>query len=109
MTADDGSASAALVIRPGDGSPGTTIPITPGSTYQPFQKLVDKDNAPVQPILPRIVSSMSRSKAIRTPGAVVAILNATHIGYRDCSAGLQNGGQRCRNTYRIFGVTGGQK
>ena len=109
VTADDGSASAALVIRPGDGSSGTTIPITPGSTYQPFQKLVDKDNAPVQPILPRIVSSMSRSKAIRTPGAVVAILNATHIGYRDCSVGLQNGGHRCRNTYRIFGVTGGQK
>jgi len=109
VTADDGSASAALVIRPGDDSPGTTIPIAPGSTYQRSQRLTDKDNAPTQPILPRDVSSTSRSKAIRTPGAVTAILNATDIGYRDCSVRPQNGGQRCRDTYRIFGVTGGQK
>ena len=109
VTADDGSASAALVIRPGDDSPGTTIPIAPGSTYQRSQRLTDKGNAPTQPILPRDVSSTSRSKAIRTPGAVTAILNATDIGYRDCSVRPQNGGQRCRDTYRIFGVTGGQK
>ena len=109
VTADDGSASAALVIRPGDDSPGTTIPIAPGSTYQRSQRLTDKDNAPTQPILPRDVNSTRRSKAIRTPGAVTATLNATDIGYRDCSVGPQNGGQRCRDTYRIFGVTGGQK
>jgi len=109
VPADDGSASAALVIQPGDGSSGTTIPIAPGSTYQRSQRLTNKDNAPTQPILPRDVSSTSRSKAIRTPGAVTAILKATDIGYRDCSVRPQNGGQRCRDTYRIFGVTGGQE
>ena len=109
VTADDGSVSAALVIRAGDGSPGTTIPIAPGSTYHPYKKLADKDNTPVQPLTPQVTKSESRVWAVRTPGAVIAILNATDIGYRDCSVGPQNGGQRCRDTYRIFGVTGGQK
>ena len=109
VLADDGSSSAALAIQPGDGSSGTTIPITPGSTYQPTQRLTNKDNAPTQPILTRGVSPTSRSKAIRTPGAVIAILKATDIGYRHCSVGPQNNRQRCRSTYRIFGVAGGQE
>ena len=109
VPADDGSSSAALAIQPGDGSSGTTIPIAPGSTYQPTQRLTNKDNAPTQPILTRGVSPTSRSQAIRTPGAVIAILKTTDIGYRDCSVGPQNNSQRCRSTYRIFGVTGGQE
>ena len=109
VPADDGSTSAALVIRPGDGSSGTTIPITPGSTYQPSQRLTDTENAPAQPLTPRDVSSSSRSKAIRTPGAVIAILNATDKLYTSC--GVDSGGndQTCRSTYRIFGIVGGQK
>ena len=109
VPADDGSSSAALAIQPGDGSSGTTIPIAPGSTYQPTQRLTNKDNAPTQPILTRGVSPTSRSQAIRTPGAVIAILKTTDIGYRDSSVGPQNNSQRCRSTYRIFGVTGGQE
>ncbi|EGV12689.1 conserved domain protein [Actinomyces sp. oral taxon 175 str. F0384] len=109
VTADDGSASAALVIRPGDGSPGTTIPITPGSTYQSSQKLTDTKNAPAQPLSPRDVSSASRVKAVRTPGAVVAILNATDTLYTSCGVDSDHQDQICRSTYRIFGVTGGQK
>ena len=109
VPADDGSASAALVIRPGDGSSGTTIPITPGSTYQPSQRLTDTENAPAQPLTSRDVSSTSRSKAIRTPGAVIAILNATDKLRTSC--GVDSGGndQTCRSTYRIFGIVGGQK
>ena len=107
--ADDGSSSAALVIRPGDDSSGTTIPIAPGSTYHPYKKLADKDNTPVQPLTPQVTKSESRVWAVRTPGAVIAILNATDIGHRDCGGGPINGSQRCRDTYRIFGVTGGQK
>ena len=109
VPADDGSTSAALVIRPGDDSPGTTIPIAPGSTYQRSQRLTDKDNAPTQPILPRDVSSTSRSKAIRTPGAVIAILNTTDKLRTSC--GVDSGGndQTCHSTYRIFGIVGGQK
>jgi len=109
VPADDGSASAALVIRPGDGSPGTTIPITPGSTYQPFQKLIDKDNAPIQPLFSQHADSERPATAVRTPGAVVVIFNTTGIGYDGCSSGPGNDNQRCRDTYRIFGVTGGQR
>jgi len=104
-----GPPSAALVIRPSDGSPGTTIPITPGSTYQSSQKLTDTKNAPAQPLSPRDVSSASRVKAVRTPGAVVAILNATDTLYTSCGVNSDHQDQICRSTYRIFGVTGGQK
>ena len=109
VPADDGSASAALVIRPGDGSPGTTIPITPGSTYQPFQKLIDKDNAPIQPLFSQHADSERPATAVRTPGTVVVIFNTTGIGYDGCSSGPGKDNQRCRDTYRIFGVTGGQR
>ena len=109
VPADDGSASAALVIRPGDGSSGTTIPITPGSTYQPSQRLTDTKNAPAQPLTPRDVSSASRSKAIRTPGAVIAILNATDKLRTSCGVDSGDNDQTCRSTYRIFGIVGGQK
>ena len=107
--ADDGSASATLVIRSGDGSPGTTIPITPGSTYQPSQKLTDTKNAPAQPLTPQGVNPESRTKAVRTPGAVVAILNATDTLYTSCGVDSDHQDQTCRSTYRIFGITGGQK
>ena len=109
VPADDGSASAALVIRPGDGSSGTTIPITPGSTYQPSQRLTDTKNSPAQPLTPRDVSSTSRSKAIRTPGAVIAILNATDKLRTSCGVDSGDNDQTCRSTYRIFGIVGGQK
>ena len=109
VPADDGSTSAALVIRPGDGSSGTTISITPGSTYQPSQRLTDTENAPAQPLTPRDVSSTSRSKAIRTPGAVIAILNATDKLRTSCGVDSGDNDQTCRSTYRIFGIVGGQK
>ena len=109
VPADDGSTSAALVIRPGDGSSGTTIPITPGSTYQPSQRLTDTENAPAQPLTSRDVSSTSRSKAIRTPGAVIAILNATDKLRTSCGVDSGDNDQTCRSTYRIFGIVGGQK
>ena len=109
VPAEDGSSSTALVIRPGDDSPGTTIPITPGSTYQPSQKLTDTKNAPAQPLIARDVSSTSRVKAVRTPGAVIAILNATDTLYTSCGVDSDYQDQTCRSTYRIFGITGGQK
>jgi len=105
----EASASAALGSQPGDGSSGTTIPITPGSTYQPSQRLTDTKNAPAQPLTPRDVSSTSRSKAIRTPGAVIAILNATDKLRTSCGVDSGDNDQTCRSTYRIFGIVGGQK
>ena len=109
IAADDGSTSAALVIRPGDDSAGTTIPITPGSTFQSPRELADYFNIPAQPLFSRGVDSYRRVKAIRTPGATIVTLNTTSIGYGHCSAGPKDDGQRCRDTYRIFGVAGGQE
>ena len=104
------SARTGIVETPADdGSPGTTIPITPGSTYQPSQKLTDTKNAPAQPLTPQGVNPESRTKAVRTPGAVVAILNATDTLYTSCGVDSDHQDQTCRSTYRIFGVTGGQK
>ena len=109
IAADDGSTSAALVIRPGDDSEGTTIPITPGSTFQSPRELADYFNTPAQPLFSRDSDTGRRAKAVRTPGAVVAMLNATDTLYTSCGVDSDHQDQTCRSTYRIFGITGGQK
>ena len=109
IPADDGSTAAALVIRPGDGSPGTTIPITPGSTFRSPQELADDNGTPAQPLFSRNSELERPATVMRTPGAVIATLNVTELGYVHCSVGPQNDSQRCREAYQIFGVTGGQK
>ena len=109
IAADDGSTSAALVIRPGDDSEGTTIPITPGSTFQSPRELADYFNTPAQPLFSRDSDTGRRAKAVRTPGAVVAMLNATDTLYTSCGVNSDHQDQTCRSTYRIFGITGGQK
>ena len=109
VPADDGSAAAALVIRPGDGSPGTTIPITPGSTFRSPQELADDNGIPAQPLFSRNSELERPTTVMRTPGAAIATLNVTELGYVHCSVGPQTDSQRCREAYQIFGVTGGQK
>ena len=109
VSANDGSTFATLVIRPGDGSPGTTIPITPGSTFRSPQELADDNGTPAQPLFSRNSELERPATVMRTPGAVIATLNVTELGYVHCSVGPQNDSQRCREAYQIFGVTGGQK
>ena len=109
VPADDGSSSAALVIRPGDDSPGTTIPITPGSTFRSPQELADDNGIPAQPLFSRNSELERPTTVTRTPGVVIATLNVTELGYVHCSVGPQNDSQRCREAYQIFGLTGGQK
>ena len=109
VPAEDGSSSAALVIRPGDDSPGTTIPITPGSTFRSPQELADDNGIPAQPLFSRNSQLERPTTVMRTPGAAIATLNATELGYVHCSVGPQTDSQRCREAYQIFGVTGGQK
>ena len=109
VPADDGSAAAALVIRPGDGSPGTTIPITPGSTFRSPQELADDNGTPAQPLFSQNSELERPTTVMRTPGAAIATLNVTELGYVHCSVGPQTDSQRCREAYQIFGVTGGQK
>ena len=109
VPAEDGSSSAALVIRPGDDSPGTTIPITPGSTFRSPQELADDNGIPAQPLFSRNSELERPTTVTRTPGVVIATLNVTELGYVHCSVGPQTDSQRCREAYQIFGVTGGQK
>ena len=109
VPAEDGSSSAALVIRPGDDSPGTTIPITPGSTFRSPQELADDNGIPAQPLFSRNSELERPTTVTRTPGVVIATLNVTELGYVHCSVGPQNDSQRCREAYQIFGLTGGQK
>lgn len=109
IPADDGSTSAALVIRPGDGSAGTTIPITTGSTFQSPRELAGYFDTPAQPLFYPDSGSYRRTTAVRTPGATIATLNTTYIGYGDCHVAPKVDDQKCRDTYRIFGVTGGQE
>ena len=109
IPADDGSTSAALVIQPGNGSPGTTIPVTPGSTFRSPQELADDNGIPLQPLFSPNTASERRARAVRTPGTTVVTLNTTEIGYAHCSNGPRTDGQRCRDIYRIFGVAGAEE
>ena len=99
IPADDGSLSAAITVRPGDGSTGTTIPITPGSTDLPPTLLASSTPG----------GTAERAQAIRTPGAVIAIFNATGDTERDCTRGKYDQSERCPHTYRIYGITGEHK
>ena len=99
IPADDGSLSAAITVRPGDGSTGTTIPITPGSTDLPPTLLASSTPG----------GTAERAQAMRTPGAVIAIFNATGDTERDCTRGKYDQSERCPHTYRIYGITGEQK
>ena len=96
IPADDGSLSAAITVRPGDGSTGTTIPITPGSTDLPPTLLASSTPG----------GTAERAQAMRTPGAVIAIFNATGDTERDCTRGKYDESERCPHTYRIYGITG---
>ena len=99
IPADDGSLSAAITVRPGDGSTGTTIPIAPGSTDLPPTLLASSTPG----------GTAERAQAMRTPGAVIAIFNATGDTERDCTHGKYDQNERCPHTYRIFGITGEHK
>ncbi|OLO54070.1 PQQ-binding-like beta-propeller repeat protein [Actinomyces oris] len=99
IPADDGSLSAAITVRPGDGSAGTTIPITPGFTDLPPTLLASSTRD----------GAAERAQAMRAPGAVIAIFNATRDTERDCTRGKYDQSKRCPHTYRIYGITGEQK
>ena len=99
IPADDGSLSAAITVRPGDGSAGTTIPIAPGSTDLPPILLASSTRD----------GAAERAQAMRGPGAVITIFNATGDTERDCARGKYGQSKRCPHTYRIYGITGEQK
>ncbi len=99
IPADDDSLSAAISVRPGDGSTGTTIPIAPGSTDLPPTLLASSTPG----------DTAKRVQAMRTPGAVIAIFKATDDVESDCTRGKYDESKRCPHTYRMYGIMGEQK
>ena len=102
-TSEKGQLSGSLVVRPGDGSDGVTIPIAPGSTVIPPERLArERDQQPMQ-FFPiggtRYVDSHDVERAVEamnTPGVTLLLLNGgpASLRYRDHQA------------YRLYGLTG---
>ncbi|WP_167150205.1 MFS transporter [Actinomyces sp. ZJ308] len=97
IPADDGSLSAAIMVRSGEDSTRTMIPITPGSTHLPPSLLASTSR----------YDSTKRPRATRTPGAVIATFDAT--SEVDCAVEGYDQNEQCVHTFRIFGITGDQK
>ena len=98
----EGTHMAAITIQPGDGSPETTIPLAPNTTYLPPSSYVDglKYNphemfTEEHPPSDRIV--------VNTPGATVVALNVTD---RTDDASYLDPKPTQGSTFRVFGVTG---
>jgi len=102
-TSEKGQLSGSLVVRPGDGSSGVTIPIAPGSTLIPPEQLArERDQQPMQ-FFPiggtRYVDSHDVERAVEamnTPGVTLLLLNGgpPSLRYSDHQA------------YRLYGLTG---
>lgn len=98
----EGTHMAAITIQPGDGSPETSIPLSPNTTYLPPSSYVDglKYNphemfTEEHPPSDRIV--------MNTPGATVVALNVTD---RTDDASYLDPKPTQGSTFRVFGVTG---
>ena len=102
-TSEKGQLSGSLVVRPGDGSSGVTVPIAPGSTVIPPEQLArERDQQPMQffPIgNTRYVDSHNVERAVdamNTPEVTLLLLNGgtPSLRYRD------------HHAYRLYGLTG---
>ena len=101
-TVREGTHMAALTIQPGDGSPETNIPFTPGTTYLPTSSYIGGLNTKPHemfteeyPIIEEIV--------VNTPGATVIALDVTATS--DNASYLDPKSTK-GSTFRLFGVTG---
>ena len=101
-TTAEGRLSGSLVVKPGDGSDGATIPIVPGSTVIPPERLArNHDLKPMQffPVKTRttdLSTSVGTVDAMNAPGVTLLLLNGgtPSLRYRDHQA------------YRLYGLTG---
>ena len=101
-TVREGTHMAAVTIQPGDGSPETNIPFTPGTTYLPTSSYIGGLNTKPHemfteeyPIIEEIV--------VNTPGATVIALDVTATS--DNASYLDPKSTK-GSTFRLFGVTG---
>ena len=101
-TTAEGRLSGSLVVKPGDGSDGATIPIVPGSTVIPPERLArNHDLKPMQffPVKTRttdLSTSVGTMDAMNAPGVTLLLLNGgtPSLRYRD------------HHAYRLYGLTG---
>ena len=101
-TTAEGRLSGSLVVKPGDGSDGATIPIVPGSTVIPPEWLArNHDLKPMQffPVKTRttdLSTSVGTVDAMNAPGVTLLLLNGgtPSLRYRD------------HHAYRLYGLTG---
>ena len=91
----------AISLQPGDGSPGVTIPVPPGTTHFSPEALLFKKFHTYSPaqLATREPEHTGATLFMNAPGVTMVILNAEEIS----TGSSDRKGQR----YRLFGVTGG--
>ena len=91
----------AISLHPGDGSPGVTISILPGTTHFSPETLLFKNFRTYSPaqLATREPEHTGATLFMNAPGVTMVILNAEEIS----TGSSDRKGQR----YRLFGVTGG--
>lgn len=91
----------AISLQPGDGSPGVTISILPGTTHFSPETLLFKNFRTYSPaqLATREPEHTGATLFMNAPGVTMVILNAEEIS----TGSSDRKGQR----YRLFGVTGG--
>jgi|GEM_PF-449169 hypothetical protein avisC_03311 len=98
----EGTHMAAITIQPGDGSPETSIPLSPNTTYLPPSSFADGLKYSPHEMITEDYQPADRI-VMNTPGATIIALNVTD---RTDDASYLDPKPTQGNTFRIFGVTG---
>ena len=98
----EGTHMAAITIQPGDGSPETTIPLAPNTTYLPPSSFIGGRNNDPHQMFAEEYPSFDKI-FINTPGSTIIALNVTD---RTDDASYLDPKPTQGSTFRIFGVTG---
>ena len=106
-TSEEGRLSGSLVVKPGDGSDGATIPVVPGSTLKPPERLARNHDLKPMQFFPIDTDAGSLSSWERTVDA----MNAPGVTLLS----LDGGGKTMplspryyyrNHIYRLYGLTG---
>jgi len=106
-TSEEGRLSGSLVVKPGDGSDGATIPVVPGSTLKPPERLARNHDLKPMQFFPIDTDAGSLSSWERTVDAMnapgVTLLSLDGGGkFMPLSPRYYYG----NHVYRLYGLTG---
>ena len=106
-TSEEGRLSGSLVVKPGDGSDGATIPVVPGSTLKPPERLARNHDLKPMQFFPIDTDAGSLSSWERTVDAMnapgVTLLSLDGGGkFMPLSLRYYYG----NHVYRLYGLTG---